>query len=81
MRETSGWVRTVALPPPSLKDNTSDAGRLTGALKKMLQAEGVRIDLDLLKVLPDLLRRWHYRARCVLFRDRTAMAGNRHQRP
>ena len=70
MRETSGWVTTVALPPPSLKDNTSDAGRLTGALQKMLQAEGIRLDLDLLKVLPDRLRRWHYRARCVLFRDR-----------
>jgi len=70
MRETNGWVRTVALLPPSLKDNTSDAGRLTGELKKRLHADGVRVDLDLLKTLPDLLRRWNYRARCVLFRDR-----------
>jgi len=70
MRESNGWVRTVALPPPSLKDNTSDAGRLTGALEKILPAEGVALDLDLLKALPDLLRRWDYRARCVLFRDR-----------
>jgi uncharacterized 2Fe-2S/4Fe-4S cluster protein (DUF4445 family) len=70
MVETSGWVRSVVLTPPSLKDNTSDAGRLTGALKKMLRADAVRLDLDLLKALPALLRKSKYRARCVLFRDR-----------
>ena len=70
MRETSGWVQSVALPPPSLKDNTSDAGRLTGFLKKALQADDVGIDLDLLKILPARLRHWNYRARCVLFRNR-----------
>ena len=69
MSESNGWIKTVVLPPPSLKDNTSDAGRLTGVLKKILQTEGVKLDLDLLRQLPGLLRRWDYRARCVLFRD------------
>jgi uncharacterized 2Fe-2S/4Fe-4S cluster protein (DUF4445 family) len=69
MHATRGWVKPVALPPPSLKDNTSDAGRLTGFLRKALQADDVGIDLDLLKVLPGQMRRWDYRARCILLRN------------
>ena len=65
-----GWVHHIELVPPSLKDNTSDAERLTNALQRQLQAETVQIDLELLKTLPTDLRRWSYRLRCVLFRDR-----------
>lgn len=64
-------TRTVPLTPPTLKDNTADADRLLGALKTELSTRDIHIDLSLLKQLPDLLRKWNYKVRCVLFRDRT----------
>jgi len=64
------WVRTVSLPAPSLKDNTADADRLTAALRRELQTDAVDIDLDLLRQLPELIRRAGYRLRCTVFRDR-----------
>ena len=66
----TGWTITLSLTPPSLNDNTSDADRLSGALARALSAEILEIDLDLLKELPDLLRKWQYTVRCVVFRDR-----------
>ncbi len=50
------WVKTVFLPPPSLKDNRADADRLIDALKFQLHTEAIHIDIDLLKNLPDLFR-------------------------
>ena len=67
---SSAWIRTVALTPPSLTDNTADLDRLLAALKKELAAETVEIDLDLLRQLPLLLREAGYRLRCTVFRDR-----------
>ena len=61
----NGWAKTVTLPPPSLENNTADADRLAGALG----APGMRMDLALLKSLPDRLRRWGYRARAVTFKE------------
>jgi uncharacterized 2Fe-2S/4Fe-4S cluster protein (DUF4445 family) len=55
---------------PTLKDNTADAERLLAALNQRLPAETVEIDLDLLRRLPALLRKWDYRLRCALFRER-----------
>jgi uncharacterized 2Fe-2S/4Fe-4S cluster protein (DUF4445 family) len=66
----SPWVRCVALPPPSLKDNTADTDRLLAALKKELAAETIDVDLDLLKQLPSTLRTAGCRIRCTVFRDR-----------
>ncbi|MGD9371875.1 MAG: ASKHA domain-containing protein [Desulfobacterales bacterium] len=66
----SPWIRTVTLNPPTLQDNTADADRLVSALKVALQTDAVHIDLDLLKKLPDFLRKGHYNIRCILFRDR-----------
>ena len=68
MREiNTPWVRTVLMDPPSLQDNTADAERLIAALKEDLSANTVDIDLDLLKQLPALLRKWKYKVRCILF--------------
>ena len=64
------WIKIVSLDPPSLQDNTADADRLIAALKADLQADHVDIDLDLLKQLPALLRKWEYRVGCILFKDR-----------
>ena len=66
-----GWVKPVALKPPSLSDNTSDADRLIDGLKKEVETDSVAIDLELLKKLPFLLREWDYRADCVVLKDRT----------
>ncbi len=64
------WVRTVTLTPPSLQDNTADADRLAGALKVLLKSDEIDIDITLLRTLPDLLRKWGYRARCILCKNR-----------
>jgi len=66
----SPWIKIVSLDPPSLQDNTADAERLVAALKKDLQADHIDIGLDLLKQLPDLLRKWEYKVRCIVFKDR-----------
>lgn len=64
------WVRTVALPVPSLGDNTADAERLTAALERELGGAPVDVDLDLLRRLPAALREHGYRVRCTVFPDR-----------
>jgi uncharacterized 2Fe-2S/4Fe-4S cluster protein (DUF4445 family) len=67
---SSPWVKSVALNPPTLQDNTADAERLLAALKEHLQADNIDIDYDLLKQLPVLLRQWEFRVRCIVVRDR-----------
>jgi uncharacterized 2Fe-2S/4Fe-4S cluster protein (DUF4445 family) len=62
------WVKTVALTPPSLGDNTADADRLAAALVKGKETRHVHMDLDLLRQLPTRLRQWNYRARAVMFK-------------
>ncbi len=64
------WIQTVSLVPPTLQDNTADADRLIGALKDRLQTDAIHLDLDLLKQLPECLRKWKYRVCCLLFQDR-----------
>ncbi len=66
----ASWIKTVSLPPPSLQDNTADTERLISTLKNALQTNAeIRIDLDLLKKLPDILRQSDFRVRCILFKD------------
>jgi uncharacterized 2Fe-2S/4Fe-4S cluster protein (DUF4445 family) len=64
------WVQTISLTVPSLKDNTADADRLIQALRPLLQASTINIDLDLLKILPTTLRTSRFRVRCILFKER-----------
>ena len=59
------------MSPPSLQDNTADADRVIQALKSTLVAEDIAMDLDLLKMLPDILRASDYHIRCVLYKDRS----------
>ena len=66
----SPWIKIVSLNPPTLQDNTADTERLVATLKQDLQADNIDLDLDLLKQLPDLLRKWEYKVRCILFKDR-----------
>ncbi|MFW6011765.1 MAG: ASKHA domain-containing protein [Desulfosalsimonas sp.] len=71
MEEESGdrWVVDIAVQPPSLDDNTSDFGRLEKALAPELKTDSIAMDLKLLKLLPERLRKWNYSCRCVVFRD------------
>ncbi|MFZ7127042.1 MAG: ASKHA domain-containing protein [Desulfobacterales bacterium] len=65
-----GWIETVHLTPPTLRDNTADVDRLAGALARRVGTDDIRIGPELMRRLPGALRAWHFSARCVLFRDR-----------
>jgi uncharacterized 2Fe-2S/4Fe-4S cluster protein (DUF4445 family) len=65
-----GWVARVALPAPSLQDNTADADRLSRALQRQFALNFIEIDLELRRQLPALLRANDYALRCLLFQDR-----------
>ncbi len=67
---TNAWIKTVSVPPPSLKDNTADAERVVRALKPAVGRESVLIDLELLQKLPRLLRESVSALHCILFKDR-----------
>jgi uncharacterized 2Fe-2S/4Fe-4S cluster protein (DUF4445 family) len=71
MKKTSdkGWVLNLKLTPPELKDNTADAERLIAALKPNLGAGQIRMDLELMKKLPEILRQADYHVTCVVFKD------------
>lgn len=67
--EQKGWITDVHLASPSLNDNTADADRVIGELKKQLDAEAIDIELHVLKGLPDVIRNSEYNVRCVCFKD------------
>ena len=69
-KNTTPWIQTLTLTPPSLKDNTADADRLIRTLKHRLNTPAIEIDPDLLKVLPTVLRQNKFKCRCVLFKER-----------
>jgi uncharacterized 2Fe-2S/4Fe-4S cluster protein (DUF4445 family) len=70
VKMSRAWVQTLHLSLPSLKDNTADLDRLILALKPLLDADDIAVDLDLMRVLPDVLRNTGYHIRCVLYKDR-----------
>ncbi|UCD77978.1 MAG: DUF4445 domain-containing protein [Desulfobacterales bacterium] len=70
-KKDTPWLRTVTLPPPSLQNNIADADRLVIALKAGLRTDdAIHIELELLKLLPDLLRECDFSIRCILFKER-----------
>ena len=70
--QQSGFVVTIQMPVPSIKDNTADAERMIQSLAVRLHAHvaDITIDFALLQQLPELFRRCRYRVRCVVFKDR-----------
>jgi len=68
-KNSTPWIQTVSLEPPSLKDNTADTDRLLHALNLRLNTDAVHIDLDLIRRLPELLRQYEYRIRCILWKS------------
>jgi uncharacterized 2Fe-2S/4Fe-4S cluster protein (DUF4445 family) len=69
-KNSTPWIQTVSLETPSLKDNTADAERLIQALRFRLKTPAIKIDLDLLKTLPTVLRHSRFNVRCVLFKEK-----------
>ena len=67
-KNSTPWIQTVSLEPPSLKDNRADTDRLLQALKLRLNTDAVHVDLELIRQLPELLRQWGYRIRCILWK-------------
>lgn len=67
--EDNTWVLTLQLSKPELRDNTSDAERLSVALKQRTGAGRFRIGLDLLQKIPSIVRKAGYHVTCVVFRD------------
>lgn len=70
LKESAGWIRRVALDPPSLADNTADADRLIRALEAFTAGGFIEIPLDLLQQLPGRLRQAGYELDCLLVEDR-----------
>mmetsp|Transcript_460 Transcript_460/g.278 ORF Transcript_460/g.278 Transcript_460/m.278 type:complete len:210 (+) Transcript_460:630-1259(+) len=66
-RTEKSFVQKVHLTPPNLADNTGDADRLVRALRKQTKASIIEIDLELLKDLPQLLRKYDYHVKCLMF--------------
>ena len=69
-KNSTPWIQTVSLEAPSLQDNTADAERLIQALRSHLNTPAIKIDLDLLKALPTVLRHSRFNVRCVLFKEK-----------
>ena len=66
------WIIRVTpeIHPPSLKDNTADADRLTRAIQKHLDdGERAVLDLDVLRTLTPLLRKYNYHDSAHLYHD------------
>ena len=68
-KDQDSWIMRVRthLIPPSLKDNTADAERLTKGLKKALHHRDVIIDFSLLNCLTSRLRENHYQVDALVF--------------
>ncbi|MEJ2730605.1 MAG: ASKHA domain-containing protein [Deltaproteobacteria bacterium] len=69
-KNSTPWIQTLSLEPPSIKDNTADTDRLVHALKLQLNTDAVHVDLELVRRLPELLRQYAYRIRCILWKSR-----------
>ncbi|MCF8069256.1 MAG: ASKHA domain-containing protein [Desulfobacterales bacterium] len=68
--KSPNWIFTVSLEQPSLQNNSADADRLVAALKTTTGADSIKIDLSLLKQLPDLIRKYNFHVRCIMFKDK-----------
>jgi uncharacterized 2Fe-2S/4Fe-4S cluster protein (DUF4445 family) len=63
------WIKNIHIRvnKPSLKDNTADADRIRRGLEKELNSQEVRINLSLVKRIPELLRRHDFNINAVVY--------------
>lgn len=69
MNNTTTWIKTVTLSPPSLDNNIADSERLSNNLKTILKTNFIEISINILRKISKSLRKWNYCAKCVLFKD------------
>ncbi|MFO7749447.1 MAG: ASKHA domain-containing protein, partial [Desulfobacteraceae bacterium] len=69
MGKNNSLVRCVTLDRPELSNNTADAQRLKQALEAELGTGEVSLPLSILATLPEKLRRWNHRVKCVVFKQ------------
>lgn len=74
---SGGCVRDVAVPRPSLENNTADAERLAEALKRELAGGCVQLDYPVVRRLSAMLRSADHRLRCAVLKqgDRWRVSG------
>jgi len=67
-----GWIRLVkpSVNLPSLKDNTADADRVKKGIEKVLHCQNIVFDLELVKSMPSLFRKYEYEVSTLLFQDK-----------
>ncbi len=70
MRHLESWLVEISLTPPELSDNRGDLDRLMAALRRELEADEIDVDLELIRQIPEHLRRNGWAARCTLLRYR-----------
>ncbi|MDP1809713.1 MAG: 2Fe-2S iron-sulfur cluster-binding protein, partial [Actinomycetota bacterium] len=58
-----------ALPEPSLSDSVSDMTRISRLLRRELDVDEVKIDLDTVKRVPDIVRRSRWRITVTALRE------------
>jgi uncharacterized 2Fe-2S/4Fe-4S cluster protein (DUF4445 family) len=65
------WIKSITpeITPPSLSDNTADVDRLIKGVKNALKADKVSVDFSLVKKLPNLLSRYNYQVKAILFEN------------
>ncbi|HKK90179.1 MAG TPA: [Fe-S]-binding protein, partial [Desulfobacteraceae bacterium] len=69
MGNNNSLVRCVSLARPELSNNTADAQRLKRALEMELGTGEVFLPLSILATLPEKLRQWNHRIKCVVFKQ------------
>lgn len=71
MSVNKSWIRIISpeITSPSLQDNTADVDRLIKEIKKEMQTEEVKVDLQLVKRIPLLMRRYNYCVDAVIYEE------------
>ena len=65
------WIKSI-IPEiilPSLSDNTADIDRLVKGVKSALRVDRVSVDFSLVKRLPNVLDRYNYQVRAILYEN------------
>ncbi len=71
MKCGDGWIRACRpeIRQPSLEDNTADVDRLLAGVRRLLDGAEVRIDLQLMRRIPTVLRGHAYRVEVIAAKE------------
>ncbi len=71
MKSGERWIRACRpeIRQPSLEDNTADVDRLLSGVRRLLDVAGLRVDLQLMRRIPRVLRENAYRVEAIAAKD------------